>query len=147
MQVKEVRVAGCMNATLLQTRHSIPRQQVCLEDCDHTFNEVERWNCYSRHRFLQGTLLWWFAMENSGGLKDRNKLQFFLIYKSYYLLSEKSWLWNCDFHIQDLIVESVRKLFFNQIAANSPFLYPLKNPYGFLMFSRGKERMHWDRMT
>ena len=138
MQVKGVRVAGCRNATLLQIRHSIPRQQGCLENSDHTSSEVARWNSYSRHSFLQSTLRWSFAMENRGG--------FIVIYKSCYILSEKPWLWNCDFHIQDLTVETVRKLLFNHIVANAPFLYPLKSSYGFLMYSGGKERVHWDRV-
>ena len=32
---------------------------------------------------------------------------------------------------------------------NGPFLYPLKTsekPYGFLMFSGGRERVYWERM-
>ena len=39
-------------------------------------------------------------------------------------------------------------ILFNPFVPNAPFLYPLKteNPYGFLMFSGGTERVHWERM-
>ena len=38
----------------------------------------------------------------------------------------------------------------NPFVPNVPFLYPLKateKPYGFLLFSRGRERVHWERMS
>ena len=38
----------------------------------------------------------------------------------------------------------------NPFVPNVPFLYPLKTtekPYGFLLFSRGRERVHWERMS
>ena len=38
---------------------------------------------------------------------------------------------------------------FNRFIPNAPFLYPPENirkPYGFLMFSGGRERVHWERM-
>ena len=38
---------------------------------------------------------------------------------------------------------------FNPVISNAPLLYPLKTlqkPYGFFMFSEGRERMHWGQM-
>ena len=38
----------------------------------------------------------------------------------------------------------------NPLVPNEPFLYPLKtseNLMVFLMFSRGRERVHWERMS
>ena len=32
---------------------------------------------------------------------------------------------------------------FNPFVPNAPFLYP----YGFLMFSEGRERVHWEQMS
>ena len=37
----------------------------------------------------------------------------------------------------------------NPFVTNAPFLYPPENIrklYGFLMFSGGRERMHWEQM-
>ena len=37
----------------------------------------------------------------------------------------------------------------NPFVLNAPFLYPPENirkPYGFLMFSGGRERLHWEQM-
>ena len=37
----------------------------------------------------------------------------------------------------------------NQFVPNATFIYPPENirkPYGFLMFPRGRERVHWQRM-
>ena len=46
-------------------------------------------------------------------------------------------------------VNVIERLLFNPIGPSVPFsLSPenIRKSYGFLMFSRGRERMHWERM-
>ena len=55
---------------------------------------------------------------------------------------------NCEYGLFSCSVYRF-SFMFNPFVSNAPFLYPLKTsekPYGFLMFSRGREMIHWEQM-
>ena len=79
------------------------------------------------------------------------------IQKSEYLAKEKSFLDEIKsvFHnfLRAIVWWKARKITdtsFNPFVPNAPFLYPLKtseNLKVFLMFSGGRERVHWEKMS
>ena len=82
---------------------------------------------------------------------SRNKMPFLIYYLDFFHLSELSLLasiyWKNFWHVTEFQVPFLILLFLFHLISSVLFVFFLSiQPYDFLMFSGGRERLHWERM-
>ena len=79
--------------------------------------------------------------ENRSKTKSKNKNERIEMEKNFEIQSQDR---NCDRCFPE--VKSQKVIQINPFVPSAPFLYPLKTSESFLMFSGGRERVHWEQL-